>query len=100
MSDESLKHFLKDNAPNVPAEPLGESARIWRAIEVRKKRQTMWRIVPALVTATAAMLVFVVHTQVLRTEEKLEEEYLYQEWQAMMSEVNADESGLITTFGK
>lgn len=100
MKDDSLKQFLKENVPPVPAEPLGESSRIWRAIENRKQRQIWWRIAPVLTTVTAAVIAFVVHTQMLNSEAKVEEEYLYQEWQAMMSEVNADESELITTFGK
>lgn len=99
MNDDSLKKFLKENASSVPAEGLGESSRIWRKIEERKNRWSLWwAMLP--VAVTAALVVFVVRTHTLQNESKVEEEYLYQEWNAMMSEVNSDESELITTFGK
>lgn len=100
MSDESLKRFLKNNVEPVPAEPLGEGRRIWQAINESRQRRFWWRIVPVLTTVGAAVMVFVVHTQLLNREARVEEEYLFQEWQIMMSEVNADESELITTFEK
>ncbi|KYG61396.1 hypothetical protein AZI86_16920 [Bdellovibrio bacteriovorus] len=99
MKDDSLKKYLKENASPLPAGNLDESSRIWRKIQERKKPWSLWwTMLP--VAVTAALVVFVVRTQTLQNESKVEEEYLYQEWNAMMSEVNSDESELITTFGK
>lgn len=99
MNDDSLKKYLKENAKPVPSEPLGEAARIWRSLDRRRNRRMWWSLAPIL--ATAAVVAFVVHTQTLQNEAKVEEEYLYQEWNAMMSDVNSDvETELFMTTGK
>ncbi len=99
MNDDSLKQYLKENARPVTPEPLGEAARIWQSIDKKRHRRLWWSLAPAF--ATAAVFAFVMHTQTVQNEAKVEEEYLYQEWSAMMSDVNSDvDSELFMTTGK
>lgn len=99
MTDDSLKKYLKENASPVPPESLGEAARIWHQIDANQKRfRLWWKVLPAL--AATAVLAFVVHSRQLKNEAKIEEDYLFQEWNAMMADVNSEENELMTAFEK
>ena len=99
MNEDALKKYLKENLRPVPPQTLGEASRIWLKIDGRKSRFSLWwGMVP--VAATIALTALVIQNQTLQNETRIEEDYLYQEWNAMMSEVNSDESELITTFEK
>lgn len=99
MNDEQLKKYLRDNSAPVPPEALGEATRIWLRIDGKKHGFSLWwSLIPAI--ATAALLVFVIRSQTGQYESRIEEAYLYQEWNAMMSDVNSEEGELITTLEK
>lgn len=99
MNDDSLKKYLKENSEAVPSAALGEASRIWQNIDKRSRRQMWGWMIPIL--TTAAGVAFVMYIQTMQKESKVEEDYLYQEWNAMMSDVNSDiESDLITAFEK
>lgn len=89
MSGDSFKDFLQNNAAPVPAEPLGEQARVWRHIEGQqvKTKRWLWVLGPSLV-AGAMALVFMVTTE--QGPKVSEEAYLYQEWESFSRDVDAD----------